>query len=597
MLELLESLPQTIWRGAKKVIGLLYSQCLAFYRRLQSLVTGDTYIASATALELLFPNLQIEWKKSTFMCQAGDRGFAFGFQGGHFVAVSQPQKAMVSFYYPALASRPLGRLVAVRHACNEFNSLGVGNFSAYYTIEPETHEVFISLRFGLPIRAHREPEQKELAEHLEKSFSYARWIDSTLNTIEAEDDNNLEENAAISSRLNYLAHTVEMKHNPGLPNWHEGQEHHHTVGDIFATFYEQSHRVRLLRLDGVFAGGENGEESKPLPLELHDEKEIAELSLVQCLMMWGTTHEELSGRALTLVIGVDIEGFGRHDCLLHVACESETEHELFFRVTFTRPVAPVSPRHSAVNTNAEQQSCAVSFVVAYDKTSAEQREKEFDYRWKEAEDAAAHGEELTEEQDEMLACKTPYYGFCMYWGRRFYASERYFEALDYFLNVYHWLSPMFNYMNKTQRGHFFDLVFYIGSCYNGLELYPLAYYYLDALYIIYKPRYCKAYVNALVNGHDFRALYVIDRFLEQSAKESEGENPESSEEKERQAYVRFLKRRRGTALADCGMLDEAEAQFQALLEHPDCEDTAIEELLRIQQIRNEKEENSQSTNS
>ena len=104
-------------------------------------------------------------------------------------------------------------------------------------------------------------------------------------------------------------------------------------------------------------------------------------------------------------------------------------------------------------------------------------------------------------------------------------------------------------------------------------------------------------MNALVNGHDFRALFVIDRFLEQSAKESEGEDPESREEKERQAYVRFLKRRRGTALADSGMLDEAEAQFQELLQHPDCEDTAIEELLRIQQIRNEKEENSQPTNS
>ena len=110
----------------------------------------------------------------------------------------------------------------------------------------------------------------------------------------------------------------------------------------------------------------------------------------------------------------------------------------------------------------------------------------------------------------------------MYWGKRFYASERYFEALDYFRNVYNWLSPMFNYMNKVQRGHFFDLIYYIGCCYNGLGRYPLAYYYLDALYITYKPRYCKAYVNALVNGHDFRALFVIDRFLEQSAKESEG---------------------------------------------------------------------------
>ena len=597
MLELLEYLLQMIGRGGKKVIGLLYSLWLTFYRRLKSVISGDAYVASATALELLFPHLQIEWKKTGFMCQEGDQGYAFSFQGGNFASVANSRNSMVCFYFPSIERRPLGRLVAVRHACNEFNSLAVANYSAYYTIEPENHEVFINLRFGLSVNSAGKDMQERLLAHLQRCFVYARWIETTLNTIEDDDDNNLEENAAISSRLNFLAHAVEMNHNPALPNWREEREHHHTLGDVFATFYNEGQQVQLLHLHGLFSGVRSDEESEQQPLELHDEEAIASFSFVQRLMMLGATHEEVEGRTLTLVIGADIEGLGRQDCLLHVECESETEHELFFRVNFTRPVARVSPHHSAINTKAEQKTSAVSFVVAYDKTSSEQRQKEFDYRWREAEDAAARGEELTEEQDEMMACKTPYYGFCMYWGKRFYASERYFEALDYFRNVYNWLSPMFNYMNKVQRGHFFDLIYYIGCCYNGLGRYPLAYYYLDALYITYKPRYCKAYVNALVNGHDFRALFVIDRFLEQSAKESEGEDSESREEKERQAYVRFLKRRRGTALADSGMLDEAEAQFQELLQHPDCEDTAIEELLRIQQIRNEKEENSQPTNS
>ena len=45
------------------------------------------------------------------------------------------------------------------------------------------------------------------------------------------------------------------------------------------------------------------------------------------------------------------------------------------------------------------------------------------------------------------------------------------------------------------------------------------------------------------------------------------------------------------------LLDEAEQQFQALLEFPDSEGIALEELLRIQQIRNDKEENTQPTDS
>ena len=57
MLELLEYLLQMIGRGGKKVIGLLYSLWLTFYRRLKSVISGDAYVASATALELLFPPL------------------------------------------------------------------------------------------------------------------------------------------------------------------------------------------------------------------------------------------------------------------------------------------------------------------------------------------------------------------------------------------------------------------------------------------------------------------------------------------------------------------------------------------------------------
>ena len=184
----------------------------------------------------------------------------------------------------------------------------------------------------------------------------------------------------------------------------------------------------------------------------------------------------------------------------------------------------------------------------------------------------------------------------MYWGRRFYASERYYEALAYFKNVFRWLSPRFSYMNKGQRAHFFELLFSIGSCYSALGLYQQAYYYLDGLYSLNNHKYNRAYVNALVNGHDFRALFVIDRYLDQEQKQFESEGTEV-EEPERQAFVRFLKRRRGTALIDADLLDEAEQQFQALLEFPDSEGVALEELLRIQQIRNDKEENTQPTDS
>ena len=63
MLELLEYLLQMIGRGGKKVIGLLYSLWLTFYRRLKSVISGDAYVASATAHEAGFLPLNLQVRK------------------------------------------------------------------------------------------------------------------------------------------------------------------------------------------------------------------------------------------------------------------------------------------------------------------------------------------------------------------------------------------------------------------------------------------------------------------------------------------------------------------------------------------------------
>ena len=593
MFALLEFLLQSLCKGVSKTTSWLHSLWLIAYRRFKSTVKGEAYPQSSTMLELLFPKMQIEWKESEFKCQEDERAYDFTFQGGHFVAVCSRRNTMVSFYYPYFVERPLGALTAVRHASNEFNSLAVANFATYYIIDAQGHQVYLYMRFGMPIDSTKRSVQEMLAAQLEATFAHVRRTRAELEKIEASDDNNLEENTAISERLNVLSHVAEMNYAPALAEGFETKEQKHTVGEVLSTFLPNEEPVTLLRMEGVLTGEGDCE---PSTIEVLEAEEMKNFPFVEYLMTKGTTFETLKNSALTLVISVSTQEGERKDCLLHVLCESETNYDLFFRVTFTRPTGILLPQHSAVVAKAEQQSSATTFVLAYDKVGDGERRKEFEYFWNETRDALERGEDLTEAQDEMMACTTPYYGYCMYWGRRFYASERYYEALAYFKNVFRWLSPRFSYMNKGQRAHFFELLFSIGSCYSALGLYQQAYYYLDGLYSLNNHKYNRAYVNALVNGHDFRALFVIDRYLDQEQKQFESEGTEV-EEPERQAFVRFLKRRRGTALIDADLLDEAEQQFQALLEFPDSEGIALEELLRIQQIRNDKEENTQPTDS
>ena len=101
-------------------------------------------------------------------------------------------------------------------------------------------------------------------------------------------------------------------------------------------------------------------------------------------------------------------------------------------------------------------------------------------------------------------------------------------------------------------------------------------------------RYASEYVNLLVNTKDFRALATIERLIKNIEQELARLEADEKEEDGLQAFFRFLQRRKGYVLIDQRKLDDAEAIFQALLDFPNSEKQAIDELMYIEQLRAEE---------
>ena len=92
-------------------------------------------------------------------------------------------------------------------------------------------------------------------------------------------------------------------------------------------------------------------------------------------------------------------------------------------------------------------------------------------------------------------------------------------------------------------------------------------------------------MNVLVNTKDFRALSIIERLLKSIEQELSNAEGEETDNDGLQTFMRFLLRRKGYVLIDHRRLDEAEAVFQSLLDFPDCEKQAIDELMYIEHLR------------
>lgn len=554
-------------------------------------------------VKLLLKSLQVQWEIQENEQVPGEADYVFSFQQGRFRLVANAHHTFVHIHFPYFSEVPLTQIDNLRFACNDFN-LKQGDFKAYYTINPKEEAINTHLVFNFRLADHDKRQSYELGSMLQHTFEMSRLFRQIFHSISESGNSDLEENSALSLRERYLSSELELWHQHPKLTWRDNSTAQHTIAQLFHTFYEDESQIRFHGLQTmqtqwsktIYDASDDATSteiaasisSRPREIALSSHEEISNFVLLDALGEEGNVDDSAILSPVTLQVLATVGELEEKTFVIHLDVESRVENSDYVSVLFIEPTSPLSPVNSETSMAEMRKNLTHRFLMVRDHVEHEQREAEFRYQWQEAQDALRRGDKLTEEQRFMGMSVVPNVGFNLYWGRRYFNAKRFYEALQHLENAYRVLNVNFEGLNKAAREHFYEVCYFIGFCYAELKLYERAYFYLDIVYPQNSVRYASEYVNLLVNTKDFRALATIERLIKNIEQELARLEADEKEEDGLQAFFRFLQRRKGYVLIDQHKLDDAEAIFQALLDFPDSEKQAIDELMYIEQLRAEE---------
>ena len=554
-------------------------------------------------VKLLLKSLQVQWEIQENEQVPGEADYVFSFQQGRFRLVANAHHTFVHIHFPYFSEVPLTQIDNLRFACNDFN-LKQGDFKAYYTINPKEEAINTHLVFNFRLADNDKRQSYELGSMLQHTFEMSRLFRQTFHSISESGNSDLEENSALSLRERYLSSELELWHQHPKLTWRDNSTAQHTIAQLFHIFYEDESQIRFHGLQTmqtqwsktIYDASDDATSteiaasisSRPREIALSSHEEISNFVLLDALGDGGNVDDSAILSPVTLQVLATVGELEEKTFVIHLDVESRVENSDYVSVLFIEPTSPLSPVNSETSMAEMRKNLTHRFLMVRDHVEHEQREAEFRYQWQETQDALRRGDKLTEEQRFMGMSVVPNVGFNLYWGRRYFNAKRFYEALQHLENAYRVLNVNFEGLNKAAREHFYEVCYFIGFCYAELKLYERAYFYLDIVYPQNSVRYASEYVNLLVNTKDFRALATIERLIKNIEQEVARLEADEKEEDGLQAFFRFLQRRKGYVLIDQHKLDDAEAIFQALLDFPDSEKQAIDELMYIEQLRAEE---------
>ena len=554
-------------------------------------------------VKLLLKSLQVQWEVQENKEVPGEADYVFSFQQGRFRLVANAHHTFVHIHFPYFSEVPLTQIDNLRFACNDFN-LKQGDFKAYYTINPKEEAINTHLVFNFRLADHDKRQSYELGSMLQHTFEMSRLFRQIFHSISESGNSDLEENSALSLRERYLSSELELWHQHPKLTWRDNSTAQHTIAQLFHTFYEDESQIRFHGLQTmqtqwnktIYDASDDATSteiaasisSRPREIALSSHEEISNFVLLDALGDRADVEGDAVLSPVTLQVLATVGELEEKTFVIHLDVESRVENSDYVSVLFIEPTSPLSPVNSETSMAEMRKNLTHRFLMVRDHVEHEQREAEFRYQWQETQDALRRGDKLTEEQRFMGMSVVPNVGFNLYWGRRYFNAKRFYEALQHLENAYRVLNVNFEGLNKAAREHFYEVCYFIGFCYAELKLYERAYFYLDIVYPQNSVRYASEYVNLLVNTKDFRALATIERLIKNIEQELARLEADEKEEDGLQAFFRFLQRRKGYVLIDQRKLDDAEAIFQALLDFPDSEKQAIDELMYIEQLRAEE---------
>ena len=533
--------------------------------RLSDLDLGENRRIVSKALKAL--NCTGEWRKE------GDAAIVrYTFQSGHFGIRIIGNCPQVELSYLFFAEAEMKDINIVRHVCNHFNLNSTGpRFS--YSINEETN--IIDMHILTPLLLDDDRAKDILSSAMVDMFlwqnSFIRSLTDVKKEAKSSATSDLEWSEKEVARDFFLLREQELRHQKKGAEWRQNDKE-------AATLKQWMDKVFGL-VDVVFSELTVVTDSVTV---INDRESIASYNLSDTLIADGAFVRQKA--MLDLVFFLPAHPTTRRRMTFSIQQADGCEDVLYYQVVATLLPLPSGigrPLHSK-----EVQVQSHSVLLAYDLRSTKQLQDEFVYMWKEAKSKVANGEEnqLTEEQRLIANVESVDAARFVYRSRTLHRQKRYYEATSCLENAYRLLNSNIDKKSLEERNLFLEVCYMLGFCYNELQQYDRAYYYLTFVTGVNRTLYAEEYVNCMIYLGDYRSLMTIDGILE-DLHNSIVEDEEGEFEQSVHSFLQFLYRRKAYVLVELHRFDEAEEMLRQMIDDPESGDFALDELAYIQQLR------------
>lgn len=508
-----------------------------------------------------------EWRKE------GDAALVrYTFQSGHFGIRIIGNCPQVELSYLFFAEAEMKDINIVRHVCNHFNLNSTGpRFS--YSINEETN--IIDMHILTPLLLDDDRAKDILSSAMVDMFlwqnSFIRSLTDVKKEAKSSATSDLEWSEKEVARDFFLLREQELRHQKKGAEWRQNDKE-------AATLKQWMDKVFGL-VDVVFS--ELTVVTDTI-IVINDRESIASYNLSDTLIVDGAFVRQKA--MLDLVFFLPAHPTTRRRMTFSIQQADGCDDVLYYQVVATLLPLPSGigrPLHSK-----EVQVQSHSVLLAYDLRSTKQLQDEFVYMWKEAKSKVANGEEnqLTEEQRLIANVESVDAARFVYRSRTLHRQKRYYEAISCLENAYRLLNSNIDKKSLEERNLFLEVCYMLGFCYNELQQYDRAYYYLTFVTGVNRTLYAEEYVNCMIYLGDYRSLMTIDGILE-DLHNSIVEDEEGEVEQSVHPFLQFLYRRKAYVLVELHRFDEAEEMLRQMIDDPESGDFALDELAYIQQLR------------
>lgn len=533
--------------------------------RLSDLDLSENRRIVSKALKAL--NCTGEWRKE------GDAALVrYTFQSGHFGIRIIGNCPQVELSYLFFAEAEMKDINIVRHVCNHFNLNSTGpRFS--YSINEETN--IIDMHILTPLLLDDDRAKDILSSAMVDMFlwqnSFIRSLTDVKKEAKSSATSDLEWSEKEVARDFFLLREQELRHQKKGAEWRQNDKE-------AATLKQWMDKVFGL-VDVVFSELTVVTDAVTV---INDRESIASYNLSETLIVDGAFVRQKA--MLDLVFFLPAHPTTRRRMTFSIQQADGCEDVLYYQVVATLLPLPSGigrPLHSK-----EVQVQSHSVLLAYDLRSTKLLQDEFVYMWKEAKSKVANGEEnqLTEEQRLIANVESVDAARFVYRSRTLYRQKRYYEAISCLENAYRLLNSNIDKKSLEERNLFLEVCYMLGFCYNELQQYDRAYYYLTFVTGVNRTLYAEEYVNCMIYLGDYRSLMTIDGILE-DLHNSIVEDEEGEVEQSVHPFLQFLYRRKAYVLVELHRFDEAEEMLRQMIDDPESGDFALDELAYIQQLR------------